>query len=105
LSNSDFIKKLTELILKKITNQYKTIIRIVDFDNFIVIKGLTTSNELLNIEEIISELKSEYPHFFVNRERVNTIDIIEYGVDEDKIKDAITTKLIIASELEDGINF
>jgi len=105
LSNSDFIKKLTELILKKITNQYKTIIRIVDFDNFIVIKGLTTSNELLNIEEIISELKSEYPHFFVDRKRVNTIDIIEYGVDEDKIKDAITTKLIIASELEDGINF
>lgn len=71
-----YIKLFGDFIKKKIGN-HKIKITLVDFENFIVIKGQTTSDVVLNMSELVDEFKTF--HDVPKNSNFNTIDILEYN--------------------------
>lgn len=71
------IKLLSDFILSKFPNDVKSIIKVIDVGNFIVIKGKTNSSEVLDISNITTEFKKKYENLF-DTFNLNTIDIVEY---------------------------
>jgi hypothetical protein len=78
-SRQGIVNLLADFILNKISKEEKTILEVNDFVNFIVIKGKTTSKEILNLQEIIEEIKTNYSNIFSTGDTLSrVIDIIEY---------------------------
>lgn len=84
-----FVNLFAEYILDKIGISTNTKIEIVHLDNFIVIKGLTSSNEILNLIEIKQDFIDLYKDYNFENHLSHTIDLIEYGV-EMKRNDILT---------------
>lgn len=72
------VNLLSDFILNKIPHQESSIIKIVDCENFYVIKGKTTSKEVLFIPDIISEFNEKYKEHVDTKKLTHTIDLIEY---------------------------
>ena len=72
------VNLLSDFILNKIPHQESSIIKIVDCENFYVIKGKTTSKEVLFIPNIISEFNEKYKEHVDTKKLTHTIDLIEY---------------------------
>jgi hypothetical protein len=73
-------KKFINLLSEEINNRLSSdsIITVVDFQNFFVIKGETVSSDVINLKDCfnkICENNKEYKNI-----NFNTIDLIEYGV-------------------------
>lgn len=85
------VNLLSDFIMGKIASEEKSIIKIVDCGNFYVIKGKTTSKEVLFIPNIISEFNEKYKDFTDDRNLTHTIDLIEYDSDlKEKMELSIT---------------
>lgn len=88
-SKSFLVNLLSDFILSKIPKEESTIIKVVDCDNFYVIKGKTSSNEILDMGQIINEFKKEFSLHIKDEKLSHTIDLIQYGFhleEEDSIK-------------------
>ena len=70
------VNLFADFILSKIPHSDETIITVTDCKNFIIIKGKTTSNEILDLSLISSEFNEKYE---LERPISHTIDLIEYG--------------------------
>jgi len=68
----------SDFILSKISHEESTIIKVVDCINFYVIKGKTTSKEVLDIPTILGEFTSKYSEYMEGIKLSHTIDLIEY---------------------------
>ena len=68
-----------DFILSKIPHNEETVIRVVDCTNFIVIKGKTTYNNLLDLPTLLSEFKKTYSEKIGDSKITHTIDLIEYN--------------------------
>lgn len=83
-----FLNRFAELICKTIGESESTKIEILDCENFIVVKGSTSSKEILDLnqlkEKFLERFQSESENFKIG----NTIDLIQYGVDVDGITKA-----------------
>jgi hypothetical protein len=80
-SKSGIVNRLSDFILSNIGEEYKTIIEVVYLGNFFVVKGLTESDKILNLREIIDKFTEKYsyllfPHNITN---INFIDIMSYN--------------------------
>lgn len=79
------LNRFAELICKTIGEKESTKIEVVDCENFIVVKGLTSSKEILDLnhlkEKFVERFQTDKEDFKIG----NTIDLIQYGVDMDKI--------------------
>lgn len=74
-----------EFLLKKFAEESETNLQVCTCENFSIIKGYTTSPDVLPINKIIDEFNEKYPdHTFKN-----TIDLIDY-------KDSLETKETIS---------
>lgn len=79
-SRRGIVNLFADFILTKIDNKENSIIQVTDCDSFMVIHGLTTSKQILDLEKI----KSDFTEWFkdilseVGIEKINTIDIIRY---------------------------
>lgn len=74
-----------EFLLKKFAEGSETNLQVCTCENFSIIKGYTTSPDVLPINKIIDEFNEKYPdHTFKN-----TIDLIDY-------KDSLETKETIS---------
>ena len=80
------VNLLSDFILNKIPHQESSIIKIVDCENFYVIKGKTTSKEVLFIPDIISEFNEKYKEHVDTKKITHTIDLIEY---DSKLKEVV----------------
>ena len=69
---------LSDFILNKIPSDELSVIQVVDCKNLIIIKGQTTSSEILEISKIIDEFKEKYSELLSDIKLTNFIDIIEY---------------------------
>lgn len=69
-----------DFILSKISHDESTIIKVIDCINFYVIKGKTTSKEVLDIPTILGEFTSKYSDQLNGIKLSHTIDLIEYDV-------------------------
>lgn len=74
-SKSYVVNLLSDFILSKIPHEENSLIKVVDCGNFFVIKGKTTSKEILFIPNLISEFNQK---FSLGSELTHTIDLIEY---------------------------
>jgi hypothetical protein len=72
------INLFTDFILSKIPNTEESIINVVDCKNFFVVKGKTSSKDLLNLTEIITEFSTKYSNYIGENKITHTIDLVEY---------------------------
>jgi hypothetical protein len=72
------VNLFADFILSKIPQEESTIIKIVDCINFYVIKGKTTSKEVLNIPTLLDEFITKYSKKLNGVKLSHTIDLIEY---------------------------
>jgi hypothetical protein len=72
-----------DFILSKIKRTEKSIIQVTDCGAFMIVNGLTTSNEYLDINEIKNEFKESFGDVLKELEMLdlNTIDVIRYNED------------------------
>jgi len=72
-----------DFILSKIKRTEKSIIQVTDCGAFMIVNGLTTSNEYLNINDIKNEFKESFGDILKELEMLdlNTIDVIRYNED------------------------
>jgi hypothetical protein len=80
---SFIVNLLADFILSKISHEENTIIKIVDCGNFLVIKGKTSSKEVLFLPSIISEFNEKFNQ---SSKLTHTIDLIEYDSDLEQVK-------------------
>ena len=70
------VNLFADFILSKIPYNEETIITVSDCKNFMLIKGITTHNDILDLHLLTNEFNEKYnPSFPVS----HTIDLIEYG--------------------------
>ena len=81
------VNLLSDFIVGKIPGEENSIIKIVDCGNFYVIKGKTTSKEVLFIPNIISEFNEKYKEYIDDRKLTHTIDLIEYDADLKEVRE------------------
>ena len=73
------LNRLAELICKTIGENQSTKIEVVDCENFLVVKGLTSSNEILDLNDIKLKFMEKYHSESEEMVIGNTIDLINYG--------------------------
>jgi hypothetical protein len=69
---------LADFILFKIPKNEHSIIRVIDCENFYLIKAKTTYKEPLEISELITEFSEKFSKFLGDKKITRTIDLIEY---------------------------
>ena len=70
-----------DFIVSKISHDEQSIINLVDCKNFILVKGFTTSKEILNLTEISNEFSKIHAKYLEKNKITHTIDLIEYNKD------------------------
>lgn len=85
------VNLFADFILSKIPNTENSIINVVDCKNFFVVKGKTSSKDLLNISEIISEFSTKFSNYITENKITHTIDLIEYDQELKPYKDSTFT--------------
>jgi hypothetical protein len=84
-SHRGIVNLLSDFILKTInkTQEFDTIIEVVNCGKFFVVNGLTNSKQILDLNEIRDNFTKEYQHILdrLNYDTINIIDVITYGSD------------------------
>ena len=84
---NDFADYVCEIISENDT--HKTKLSVVDVENFMIVKGFTKSENVINFSEINSNFielnKNKYP----NLDKFNTIDVLSYDCDDKEFEDEI----------------
>lgn len=79
-----WVDLFSEFILSKIESSNLSQIEVIDCENFIVVKGRTTSKDILNLNEIKTNFVEEFSEEF---RTTHTIDLIEYGCELDEVEE------------------
>jgi hypothetical protein len=72
------INLFADFIISIIPHEEQSIINIVDCKNFILVKGKTTSKNLLNLSQISNEFSSKFSEYLNDNKITHTLDLIEY---------------------------
>ena len=84
---NDFADYVCEIISENDT--HKTKLSVVDVENFMIVKGFTKSENVINFSELNSNFielnKNKYP----NLDKFNTIDVLSYDCDDKEFEDEI----------------
>ena len=105
-SKRGIVNLLSDFILSKINKNEKSIIQVHDCETFIVINGMTTSNEILDLNLIKEEFTTKFKTLLKDNgyESLNVIDIIKYNQEVNPInKGWINVNKHIFKEEEDPI--
>jgi hypothetical protein len=82
-SKRGIVNLFAEFILSKINNKHRSIIQVSDCSHFMVVNGITTSDELLNLNDIKEEFIEKFNEILKENdyETINIIDVIKYNQD------------------------
>lgn len=80
-SRKYLVNKLSDFILSELPISEKSIIQVVDCENFYVIKGKTCSKDILDMNKVKDEFLKKNPDLKNEKKLLNTIDLIDYGVE------------------------
>lgn len=72
------VNLFADFVLTKIKKTESTVIKIVDCGQFYVVKGQTSSKEVLNLSDLTLEFKTEFKEFVKESRLIHTIDLIQY---------------------------
>ena len=97
-SERGFVNFLADYVLKKFNQigDFNTIIEVTSVGKFIIINGLTNCNTLINLSDIITEIKTNYSDYYVNNHEsltslpTNIIDTITYNVELNEVSELWT---------------
>jgi hypothetical protein len=84
-NKQQFVNLFAEFILSKFNPIHKTIINVVDFDNFIVVYGVTSSDNNVNIDEVKQEFLNNYLDVITGlgyTDNINVISIIKLSTND-----------------------
>jgi len=75
-----FVNLFADYILSKFKKSENTIIQVTDCENFVVVNGQTTSNNVLKFKDLKTEFIESNKELFTSLEKedLNIIDIIKY---------------------------
>ncbi len=78
-----FVNLFADYILSKFDKSENTIIQVTDCETFVVVNGQTTSNKVLDLNDIKYEFSGWFDDLLssLGMEGINIIDIIKYGQD------------------------
>jgi len=79
-TRTGIVNLFADYILSKIGSNTKTIIQVTDCDSFFVVNGQTEKEYFINLHEISKSFESDYREILEDR-KINTIDLIKYGVE------------------------
>jgi len=98
------VNLLSDFIVGKIPSEENSIIKIVDCGNFYVIKGKTTSKEVLFIPNIISEFNEKYKEYVLSHTFHNNTSNCSYHYKDVENYENLTEKddLVFISEFPYG---
>ena len=87
-SRRGVVNLLADFILSKTDKKENSIIQVSDCGPFMVINGMTTSNEVLDLEKIKKEFTDWFSELIpdIDIDKLNTIDIIRYGEEVNNIE-------------------
>ena len=87
-SRRGIVNLFADFILTRIDKKENTIIQVTDCDSFMVIHGLTTSKDILDIDSIKSDFIDKFGDILKNLDmkQINTIDIIRYDQEVNNIE-------------------
>ena len=87
-SRRGIVNLFADFILTRIDKKENTIIQVTDCDSFMVIHGLTTSKDILDIDSIKSDFIDKFGDILNNLDmkQINTIDIIRYDQEVNNIE-------------------
>jgi hypothetical protein len=79
-SKSGLVNKFADFIVKHIDESHKSIIQVIYLGGFFIIKGITESDKVLNLQKIRDSFveKYEYLLFPYGITNINFIDVIQY---------------------------
>jgi len=72
------VNLFADFIISKINHSESTEIKVLDCGQFFVIKGKTSSKEVLNMSELTLEFKNKYKDIINEKQLIHTIDLLEY---------------------------
>ena len=72
---------LADFIIEKLGEHNSSQIKVIDVENFFIIKGKTSSKEVLNLSDITAEFEKKYTELLNDYKICNTIDLIQYDSD------------------------
>jgi hypothetical protein len=90
---NDFADYVCEIISEN--NTHKTKLSVVDVESFMVVKGYTKSDNLIEFTKITSDFIENFKEKYPDLKYFNTIDVMSYGSNNDLFNDEIisfTTK-------------
>jgi len=73
------VNLFSDFLLEQFSSDDKTIIQIADCQNFLVIKGKTSSDETLDLLKLKSDFVEKYSDFLPENFATHTIDLIDYS--------------------------
>lgn len=79
-SKSGIVNKFADYIVKHIDESYKSIIEVTYLGSFFIIKGITESNKVLNLQQIRDSFVEKYSYLLSSHgiTNLNYIDVIQY---------------------------
>ena len=92
MNRKEISNNLCELLVKQFTGE--TSLQIIDCHNFFVVKGYTTSNDVLDLKDTISDFEKKH-----ELSKINIIDVIFYGTKKDTESSDIPSYFSVSSEV------
>lgn len=75
---SFLVNLLSDFIVDKMDITENSIIKVIDCENFLVVKGKTSSKNVLDLSSVVSEFTKKYEKVLSGRIITHTIDLITY---------------------------
>lgn len=83
-SKQIWLNLFAEFILDEMGTNFDSQIEVADCENFLVVKGKTSSMEILNLNEIKRKFTEEFPDVI---KPTHTIDLLEYGCEPKRLNE------------------
>lgn len=74
------INLLADFIVQKLGKENSSKIVVLDVENFFIVKGKTSSKDILNLSEVMTEFQEKYSDYLNEIEIFKTIDLIQYDI-------------------------
>ena len=84
---NDFADYVCKIISENDT--HKTKLSVVDVENFMIVKGFTTSDNVVSFSKITPEFIKSQKEKYPNLENFNTIDVMSYSCEDKSFEDEI----------------
>jgi hypothetical protein len=90
-------KEVCDKLCNVLVNQFTggTSLQVVDCYNFFVVKGITSSNDVIDLSESVSNFEKDN-----SLSKINIIDLIFYGTKKDTESSDIPSYFSVSSEVK-----